>query len=78
MNLLYNLIVPIYFADFFYRLDDRNNKNLDGAGDDVFVSLDAFDMLTDFQELDILEHATQQAPSMYHYDIFIINLQYKK
>lgn len=49
---------------FIYRLDDdRNNKNLDGTGDDVFVSLDAFDMLTDFQELDILEHAAQQAPS---------------
>lgn len=48
-----------------YRLDDdRNNKTLDGSGDDVFVSLDTFDMLTDFQELDILEHATQQAPSI--------------
>lgn len=50
-----------------HRLDDdRNNKNLDNTGDDVFVSLDAFDMLTDFQELDILEHATQQTPSKYN------------
>lgn len=49
-----------------YRLDDdHSNKNLDGPGDDVFVSLDAFDMLTDFQELDILEHATQHASSMH-------------
>lgn len=48
-----------------YRLDDdRNTKNLDSSGDDVFVSLDAFDMLTDFQELDILEHATQQTSSI--------------
>lgn len=45
--------------------DGRNNKNLDNTGEDVFVSLDAFDMLTDFQELDILEHATQQSSSIY-------------
>lgn len=51
-----------------YRLDDdQNNKHLDGTGDDVFVSLDAFDMLTDFQELDILEHAAQHTPSTYSY-----------
>lgn len=57
-KVLYNCIV--------YRLDDdHGNKNLDCPGDDVFVSLDAFDMLTDFQELDILEHATQHASSMY-------------
>lgn len=55
-----------YIIFFLYRLDDdHNNKNLDGTGDDVFVSLDAFDMLTDFQELDILEHATQHASSMF-------------
>ncbi|XP_050061886.1 calmodulin-binding transcription activator 1 isoform X6 [Aphis gossypii] len=52
-------------ADQLLRLDDdHNNKNLDGTGDDVFVSLDAFDMLTDFQELDILEHATQNASNL--------------
>lgn len=56
--------------------DGRNNKNLDGTGDDVFVSLDAFDMLTDFQELDILEHtAAQQAPSEYDFhQLYIIVL----
>lgn len=49
-----------------HRLDDdRNNKNLDNTGEDVFVSLDAFDMLTDFQELDILEHANQQSSSIH-------------
>lgn len=61
----------IYYIIYFItcivcRLDDdHSNKNLDGTGDDVFVSLDAFDMLTDFQELDILEHATQHASSMH-------------
>jgi len=53
-----------------YRLDDdHSNKNLDGTGDDVFVSLDAFDMLTDFQELDILENATQHASSTYQHEM---------
>ncbi|XP_025407991.1 calmodulin-binding transcription activator 1 isoform X2 [Sipha flava] len=60
-----NMPVSCANADHLLRLDDdRDNKNLDGTGDDVFVSLDAFDMLTDFQELDILEHATQQASSL--------------
>lgn len=48
----------------YYRLDDdQSNKNVGNTGDDVFVSLDAFDMLADFQELDILEHATHQTSS---------------
>ncbi|VVC38691.1 Hypothetical protein CINCED_3A001663 [Cinara cedri] len=60
-----NMPISCANADQLLRLDDdRNNKNLDGTGDDVFVSLDAFDMLTDFQELDILEHATQQASNL--------------
>jgi len=63
-----------------YRLDDdHSNKNLDGTGDDVFVSLDAFDMLTDFQELDILEHATQHVSSTYQMMIsmkLLINLYF--
>ncbi|XP_050528586.1 calmodulin-binding transcription activator 1 isoform X2 [Daktulosphaira vitifoliae] len=46
-------------SDQLLRLDDnRNNKNV--TGDDVFVNLDAFDMLTDFQELDILENTDHQ------------------
>lgn len=54
------------YLSYVHRLDDDRNKNhLDGTGDDVFVSLDAFDMLTDFQELDILEHAAQHTPSTY-------------
>lgn len=40
--------------------DEQGNKNLDSTGDDVFVNLEAFDMLSDFQELDILEHTTHQ------------------
>ncbi|CAH1732247.1 unnamed protein product [Aphis gossypii] len=60
-----NMPVSCANADQLLRLDDdHNNKNLDGTGDDVFVSLDAFDMLTDFQELDILEHATQNASNL--------------
>lgn len=44
-----------------HRLEDeQGNKNLDSTGDDVFVNLEAFDMLSDFQELDILEHTTHQ------------------
>lgn len=47
-----------------YRLEDeQGNKNLDSTGDDVFVNLEAFDMLSDFQELDILEHTTHQTPN---------------
>jgi len=70
----YNNALDILLYHFiFYRLDDdHNNKNLDGTGDDVFVSLDAFDMLTDFQELDILEHATQHASSMHPMMIGIV------
>ncbi|XP_025203261.1 calmodulin-binding transcription activator 1 isoform X2 [Melanaphis sacchari] len=60
-----NMPVSCANADQLLRLDDdHSNKNLDGTGDDVFVSLDAFDMLTDFQELDILEHATQHASNL--------------
>ncbi|XP_029343280.1 calmodulin-binding transcription activator 1 isoform X1 [Acyrthosiphon pisum] len=60
-----NMPVSCANADQLLRLDDdHSNKNLDGPGDDVFVSLDAFDMLTDFQELDILEHATQHASNL--------------
>lgn len=47
-----------------YRLDDdQSNKNVVNTGEDVFVSLEAFDMLADFQELDILEHATHHTSS---------------
>jgi hypothetical protein len=67
-------IIIIVCNCIIYRLDDdHSNKNLDGTGDDVFVSLDAFDMLTDFQELDILEHATQHASSMH---LMVIHMVY--
>ncbi|XP_050435483.1 calmodulin-binding transcription activator 1-like [Adelges cooleyi] len=53
-------------ADQLLRLDDnRNNKTSGDTGDDdVFVSLDAFDMLTDLQELDMLENAGQQGSAI--------------
>lgn len=73
MDDIINLDDNVLYIFIVCRLDDdHTNKNLDGTGDDVFVSLDAFDMLTDFQELDILEHATQHASSVYLIMISIV------